>query len=331
MLASVSRFGPRLNVRLNVRRSTPGAIRAFGNQWPSSGGGRGGSYQRFNNAQGKRNNRPPVWQNRTFWYATGAGGVGGTIYYQAHIEESPTGRRRFINVSRETEAHMGKQSYRQVLAQYRRQIVPRGTPVDAYVQKVARRVIGATGMEADWEVHVIESPECNAFVLPGGKIFVFSGILRITESEDGLATVLAHEIAHQYARHTAEQMSRQLLATVALVVASLFIDPSVIDLGRITGNLLLALPNSRDCESEADQLGLTFMAAACYDPRQAIGFWERMRAEEKVAPPQFLSTHPSSASRIDNIRKWLPDAIDKRNTTSCPDQLLTDSFFSRLW
>ncbi|KAJ1662380.1 metalloendopeptidase [Coemansia sp. RSA 1646] len=311
------------------QKRVPGMVRAFGSQWPS----RNGTYHRFSNTQdpwGRRSNKPPIWQSRRFWYVTGTVGVGGTVYYQAHIEESPTGRRRFINISRETEVSMGAQSYRQVLAQYGKLIVPSGTPVDRYVQRIAQRVIAATGMDADWEVHVIESPERNAFVLPGGKIFVFSGILHVTESEDGLATVLAHEIAHQYARHTAEQMSRQMLVTLALVVASLFVDPSVLDLGRATGKLLLDLPNSRDCESEADRLGLMFMAAACYDPRQAVGFWERMRAEEKVAPPQFLSTHPSSGSRIDNIRQWLPEAMDKRNTASCPDPLLTDSFFSRL-
>ncbi|KAJ2609303.1 metalloendopeptidase [Coemansia sp. RSA 1804] len=311
--------------------------RLFGNQRPD------GRYWRFGDGQtgGGRGSRRAVWQTKGFWYVAGGSTAAGTVYYQAHVEESPTGRRRFINVSHKTEERMGRQSYQQVLREYGGQIVPQGTAVDRYVRRVAQRIIGVvqSEMDADWEIHVIDSPERNAFVLPGGKIFVFSGLLPIAESDDGLATVLAHEIAHQYARHPAEQMSRQTLLTVLLIAASLFVDPSALDLGRITSTLLLELPNSRACESEADRLGLMFMAAACYDPRQAVGFWERMLAEEQRAksssfptasPPQFLSTHPSSRSRIDNIRTWLPDAIDKRASSACPDQLLTDSFFSAL-
>ncbi|KAJ2556751.1 metalloendopeptidase [Coemansia sp. RSA 1933] len=324
MSARVFRVGQRVCARWSSR----GTIRSFGSkqqQQQQQRPGGGGTYRRFNN-----NPKQPLWQSRNFWYATGAGGVGCAAYYQAHIDESPTGRRRFINVSRGIEEYMGRQSYRQVMAQYGRQIVAQGSPMDVYVQRVARRVIAATGMEAKWEIHVIDSPERNAFVLPGGKIFVFSGILPITAGEDGLATVLAHEIAHQYARHTAEQISRSLVGALALFIASLFIDPTILDIGSTSARLLLALPNSRDCEAEADQLGLSFMAAACYDPRQAVGFWQRMRAEESQSPPQFLSTHPSSATRIDNIRKWMPDAMDKRIASSCPDPLLTDAFFSSL-
>ncbi|KAJ1986072.1 metalloendopeptidase [Coemansia thaxteri] len=94
--------------------------------------------------------------------------------------------------------------------------------------------------------------------------------------------------------------------------------------------LLLELPNSRQCEMEADQLGLYFMASACYDPAQAVALWQRMRAAETVAPPQFLNTHPSTDSRIESIRDWVPQAEMKREAANCPTRELTQSFFSSL-
>ncbi|KAI9504044.1 peptidase family M48-domain-containing protein [Coemansia spiralis] len=283
-----------------------------------------GTYRRFNS------DGSPFWQSRRFWVRAQVIGALGTGYYVYHLEDSPTGRRQFINVSPATEAKAGLQSYRAVMAQYGRQLMARGTPADMHVRRVAHRVIQATGMQTDWEVHVIDSPERNAFVLPGGKIFVFSGILALTQTEDGLATVLAHEIAHQYARHPAEQISRGTLFSFVLLLASFFVDPSMADLGRVTGRLLLELPNSRACEREADHLGLLFMAAACYDPNEAVAFWQRMRAAEETAPPQFLSTHPSSASRVDGIRDLLPQAQMKRDAANCPTPELTSSFFSAL-
>ncbi|KAI8326176.1 hypothetical protein GQ54DRAFT_239821, partial [Martensiomyces pterosporus] len=232
------------------------------------------------------------------------------VYYQAHLEEAPvTGRRRFINVSAQQEAQISQQAYMETLAQYRGQLVPRGAPADIYVRRVAERVIRATGMaDVEWEVHVIHSPERNAFVLPGGKVFVFTGILPITANEDGLATVLGHEIAHQYARHSAEKLSQANLLSLIYILASFFVDPSILQLGRGMASLLTVLPNSRECESEADYLGLLFMAQACYDPREAVGLWQRMKSAESGAPMQFLNTHPSTGSRIESIRSWMPQA-----------------------
>ncbi|KAJ2390888.1 metalloendopeptidase, partial [Coemansia sp. RSA 2603] len=271
----------------------------------------------------------PIWQNRNFWYVTGAAGTGGTVYYVQHLEDSPTGRRRFINVSPEQETHTGIEAYREILQQYRGQIEPRGTPTDLYVRRVAQRVIQATGMKGDWEVHVIRSPEKNAFVLPGGKIFVFSGILPVAANESGLATILSHEVAHQYARHSAEKLSQASLLQILYIIASFFVDPNILQLGQAMSSLLLELPNSRQCEQEADQLGLYFMAAACYDPKEAVGLWERMRAAEVSSPPQFLNTHPSTASRIDSIQKWIPEAETRREAAKCPNPSTTRAFFEQ--
>ncbi|KAJ2307817.1 metalloendopeptidase [Coemansia sp. RSA 2705] len=283
------------------------------------------AYRRFSS-----NGRPPFWQSRGFWYAAGTAGTGGLVYYELHIDESPTGRRRFIDISPAEEEKLGQAAYLQTMAQYRGQIVPRNAPADAFVRRVAHRVIGAAGLEGDWEVHVIHSPEKNAFVLPGRKIFVFSGLLPLAASEDGLATVLAHEIAHQYARHSAEKLSQAKVLSLLYMLVSLFVDPSLAQLGRSMTSLLLELPNSRQCEQEADEIGLNFMAMACYDPHQAVGLWQRMRQAEGVTPPQLLNTHPSSASRIANIQKWIPQAQMKREAANCPNPELTRTFFSRL-
>ncbi|KAJ1642619.1 metalloendopeptidase [Coemansia asiatica] len=272
-----------------------------------------------------------IWQTRGFWYTAGVASTGGAVYYQMHLEDSPTGRRRFINVSPAREKQAGHRAYQEVLAQYRWQLEPRGSPLDRYVRRVAERIVVVTGMHESWEIHVIRSSEKNAFVLPGGKIFVFSGILPVAANEDGLATILAHEIAHQYARHSAEKLSQASLLQVALVVASLFVDPNVLQMGQAMGSLLLELPNSRQCELEADQLGLYFMAMACYDPRQAVGLWQRMKAAELASPPQFLNTHPSTDSRIDSIKAWLPDAQSKREAANCPNPDTVRAFLGQPW
>ncbi|KAJ1936352.1 metalloendopeptidase [Linderina pennispora] len=171
------------------------------------------------------------------------------------------------------------------------------------------------------------SEERNAFVLPGGKVFVFTGILPITKTEDGLAAVLGHEIAHQYARHAAEKISQSNLLSFVYILASFFVDPSLLQLGRGMTHLLTVLPNSRACEREADYLGLLFMAQACYDPRAAVGLWQRMQMAEQGSPPQFLNTHPATGDRIEKITEWLPQAELKREA-SCPADMAS-SFFGQ--
>ncbi|KAJ2567208.1 metalloendopeptidase, partial [Coemansia sp. RSA 1836] len=251
------------------------------------------AYQRYdynnnNNQQQQGRRLPPIYYDRRFWYFAGAAGTTGLVYYEYHIEESPTGRRRFNNVSPAYEQQIGQQAYLQTVAQYRRQIVPAGSAqMDRDVRRVAKRLISVTDMDkTDWEVHVIYAPdEKNAFVLPGGKIFVFSGLLNVTQDDTGLATVLSHEIAHQMARHSAEKLSQANLLGFLYLIASIFVDPSYLQFGHAMSNLLLELPNSRQCEQEADQLGLFLMAKACYDPAQAVALWQRMKAAELSSPP----------------------------------------------
>ncbi|KAJ2255894.1 metalloendopeptidase [Coemansia sp. RSA 455] len=179
--------------------------------------------------------------------------------------------------------------------------------MDRDVRKVAKRLIDATDTENDWEVHVIYAPdEKNAFVLPGGKIFVFSGLLSVTQDDDGLATVLSHEIAHQLANHSAEKLSQANLLGFLYLVASFFVDPNFLQFGRAMSTLLLELPNT-------------------------VSLWQRMKAAELSSSPQFLNTHPSTDSRIENIRALLPQANMKRETANCPTPDLTRSFFNSVF
>jgi predicted Zn-dependent protease len=168
-----------------------------------------------------------------------------------------------------------------------------------------------------WEFNLVESPDVNAWCMPGGKVVVYTGILPITQSETGLAVVMGHEIAHAVAQHGAERMSQgllQQLGGVALSVAlknepattqNLFL--SAYGLGSTVGILL---PFSRTQESEADRLGLIFMAMAGYDPNTAVDFWTRMSQSNKgSSPPEFLSTHPSDKTRIADLKKHMAEAM----------------------
>jgi len=160
----------------------------------------------------------------------------------------------------------------------------------------------------EWEVNLVESKDPNAWCMPGGKIVVYTGILPYTKDDAGLAVVLGHEIAHAVARHGNERMSQGLLAATGFLA----LDIAMSNKPTETRNLLLGavgvgtqlgvlLPFSRLHESEADRLGLIFMAGAGFDPHAAIGFWERMGANGANIP-EFLSTHPSDETRIENIR-----------------------------
>jgi predicted Zn-dependent protease len=168
-----------------------------------------------------------------------------------------------------------------------------------------------------WEFILVNSPEVNAWALPGGKVAVYTGILPITQDEAGLAAVMGHEVAHVVGKHGSERMSQQLVAQMGgQALSAVLADKpqatqalwmQVFGVGAQVG---LMLPYSRLQEREADHLGLIFMAIAGYDPHAAIGVWQRM-AEEKggKGPPEFLSTHPADESRIRDIREDIPEAM----------------------
>lgn len=196
--------------------------------------------------------------------------------------------------------------------------VSRDPAANALLQKVGKRIAAAAGNDlpdAQWEFVVFESKEANAFCLPGGKIGVYTGILPITRDENGLATVLGHEVAHATAHHGGERMSQQMAAQGFGQMAGVAItDPrwsqlfqTVYPIGAQVGVLL---PFSRKQESAADRIGLHYMARAGYDPKHAVEFWERFSAAMggKSSTPAFLRTHPVDSVRIADIKKYLFEA-----------------------
>ncbi|KAH8704187.1 peptidase family M48-domain-containing protein [Talaromyces proteolyticus] len=256
----------------------------------------GNSYRRFGNGPSRIPQSPQervqhLLSNRYVWVIIGAGV---TIYVWNLETVEATGRRRFNIISVETEVSVGDEAYRSVLNQYRNRILPSNHPQTLMVENVMNRLIPNVKIDkADWKVHVIKDDSMmNAFVLPSGKVFVFTGLMRVTKDEDGLAAVLGHEIGHVIAHHSAERLSSSYLVFAAVVAISSIFDISG-QIPNLAMNLLYSLPNSRVQEAEADRIGLTIMSECCFDPKAAVGIWDRFHQLEKNAPPQFLSTHPS--------------------------------------
>lgn len=227
-----------------------------------------------------------------------------------------TGRSQLQLLSPQEEAQLGIQSYRQVLKKSK---ISRDPRQNALVTRVGSRIAAASGRsDLPWEYTVIEDRQANAFALPGGKIAVYTGILPITRDEAGLAAVVAHEVAHVIARHGGERLSQQYAAELGLNVAGSVLGAmSSPATAQVVGTALgvgaqygVLLPFSRNQESEADHIGLILMAKAGYDPRAARDLWVRMGAASKgQKPPEFLSTHPSQQTRIQQIEAWLPEAL----------------------
>ncbi len=244
-------------------------------------------------------------------------------YYLSHREVVPvTGRKQLVDLSREQEAALGYQSYQEILQGER--IVSTGD-APKMVQAIATRLIGAVQQfpGADpgfqWEANVIESDQANAFALPGGKIAVYTGIFPVAANADGLAVVMGHEIAHAVARHGAERMAYQKLVQIGSMAAGVSVSDMSPEARQAVMGALGAgakfgvlLPFSRDHESEADEMGLYFAAAACFDPREAPKLWERMAAIGGARPAEFASTHPSNERRIDDLNRWMPKALEIR-------------------
>ena len=167
-----------------------------------------------------------------------------------------------------------------------------------------------------WEFHLVEDDQVNAWALPGGKVVVYSGILPMVRDDAGLAVVIGHEVAHVIARHGNERMSQALMVQMGGVALSTALSNSPAATQQIWGQVFglgtqvgVMLPFSRLHEAEADHLGLIFMAMAGYDPHNAVGVWQRMAAQKEGAAPEFLSTHPSDETRIRKIQNLIPEAM----------------------
>src|SRR5882724_10790201 len=223
-----------------------------------------------------------------------------------------TGRSQLQLVSGAQEVQMGAEAYKEILAKAK---VSTDPVANGLVTRVGTRIAAATGRsDLPWEFKVIDDPHTvNAFALPGGKVAVYTGILPITRDDAGLAAVLGHEVSHVMARHSAERISEQLeIGLVAKGIgAAIGLDPQITQAGAgLLVNTLL-LPWGRKQESEADHLGLIYMAKAGYDPHAARDLWIRMAEASKgrARPPEFLSTHPSEETRVRQIEGWLPEAM----------------------
>lgn len=236
-----------------------------------------------------------------------------------------TGRKQLLLVSDSEVMSLSNSSFQDYMKTAR----PSANAVNtAMVVRVGKRIAGAVetylrnnGMADEvqnfaWEFHLVQDQEPNAFCMPGGKIVVNEGILPYTQTEEGLAIVLGHEVGHAVAKHSAERLSQQMVASYGGQIlggvlsnkptATQALAQQVYGLGAQYG---MMLPYSRKNESEADHLGLVFAAMAGYNPQAAVSFWQRMASSGSQKVPEFMSTHPSDASRISNIQKLMPEAM----------------------
>ena len=225
-----------------------------------------------------------------------------------------TGRSQLILVPESTELQMGLQSYQDVIKKSK---VSRDVAANEQLQRVGRRIAEATARkDYQWEFNLIEDNKVNAFCLPGGKVAVYTGILPVTQDEAGLAAVVGHEVAHAIARHGGERVSQGLIVQTGLMATQVALsrnDPvtvqavtALLGAGATVG---VVLPWSRSQESEADHLGLIYMAKAGYNPSAARDLWVRMQKLGDSRQPEYLSSHPAPATRIAQIEGWLPEAL----------------------
>ncbi|GKZ82667.1 metalloendopeptidase [Aspergillus niger] len=270
-------------------------------------------YNRFNEPQFPKLQDGEHWQA---WLALIA--VGGSFYVYNLETVELTGRTRFNCVSDDLERQMGDNEYQQLLKRAEGMILPPSHYISEEVTRVFERLIAHTPVQGtNWEVHVInDMSQQNAFVLPNGKVFVYTGILPVCGNSDGLAAVLGHEIAHVLAHHQAERMSHSV-PSVILTYGLVYLFGTF---GHFASQMLdwsVNLPNTRVQEAEADNIGLMLMAKACYNPRAVVDFWDHMHKSERVRVPEFMSTHPSAFNRMQSMSERLYRAEALYENSGC--------------
>ncbi|OHB75735.1 MAG: peptidase M48 [Planctomycetes bacterium RBG_16_59_8] len=247
------------------------------------------------------------------------------LFLVSCITNPVTGRRQLILIPSSEMLSMSFSQYGQFLKENK---LSGNRQAAAMVRRVGQRIQVAVEQYAkekgwddrlagyQWEYNLVESKDVNAWCMPGGKVVFYTGILPLTKDEDGMAVVMGHEIAHAIAEHGNERMSHGLLVNLggAALQEALKNEPQATQQLWTTAfgagaQFGVLLPFSRSHESEADRMGLIFMAMAGYDPREAVEFWTRMAAAGGQKPPEFMSTHPSDQRRIDDIKRLLPEAL----------------------
>ena len=233
---------------------------------------------------------------------------------------SPTGRNQMILKSEASLELEGERQFRKI-----RETLPLVSDQRTinFVECVANSIIGVLegeGSELYWELAIVDQPDVNAYVLPGGKIVVNSGLLAMASNQDQLAAVLGHEVAHVTARHANERASRAALTDVGVDIASIILGGGYRNQTQgarnalSTGALLGILnPFSRLQESEADTIGLEYMSKSGFDPRESVVLWKKMNSKNATRIPEYLSTHPSGETRIDELISQLPNALNAFN------------------
>lgn len=247
----------------------------------------------------------------------------------ASCSKSPTGRTQFAFMSDSKLAQMGAQSFEQMKTE-----IPEtdNEALISFAQCVADQItpnVSKAAHAGDWEVVVFESDQINAFALPGGKIGVYTGILKVTENQEQLAAIMGHEVAHVIAKHSNERMSSNQAAAGIQALAGIALGDqdaqtrkyalAGIGLGLQYG---LLMPYGRSHEKEADLIGQDLMARSGFDPKAAIDLWHNMAKASKGSPPEFLSTHPSHDTRIDKLTSNLAVATPlyehSQQSPNCP-------------
>lgn len=226
--------------------------------------------------------------------------------------------------SEEYENNLGVEAYAAETSQYR---VITGTREAQMVERVGRRIAAASGKDYQWEFKLLDAPNVpNAFCLPGGKVAIYSGILPITQNEDGLAVVMGHEVAHATERHGGKRMTQGLIAELVMTAAEAGLSLGEMSEGTRTAAMQALglgvqvgalLPYSRSHETEADELGIRYAIRAGYDPWEAPKLWERM-AQLGEAGPTFLSTHPDPLERAENLRQKIPQYLAEERPQTAP-------------
>lgn len=226
-----------------------------------------------------------------------------------------TGRRALSIVPDSQISSLAGDQYQQLLAQSK---LSNNTQDVEMIRRVGQRIAAVSNRpDFKWEYNLIDDPKMvNAFCMPGGKVAFYTGILPVTQNDTGVAVVMGHEVAHAIAKHGAERMSQQLIVGLGGITLAEALSKkpqqtqqlamAAFGLGSTVG---FVLPYGRLQESEADRIGLIYMAKAGYDPRESVAFWQRMAKTGGGAPPEFLSTHPSHDTRINDLQKWMPEAL----------------------
>jgi predicted Zn-dependent protease len=255
-------------------------------------------------------------------FGTGLALAGLALLVLAACQSAPTTKAGAVGVERQqtmllsaAEVNRGAaQAYRQEMTEAQRAgRLDRNPQQVARVRRIAARLIAQTGaFRADapgwaWETNVITSKEVNAWCMPGGKMAVYTGLIdRLKPTDDELAAVMGHEIAHALREHGRERVSQAMAAGIGLSIlgAATGMSQGSMDLSSIIVDVTVMKPNSRQFETEADRMGVELAARAGYDPRAAISLWQKMRQLGESQPPQFLSTHPSYDSRIADLQAY---------------------------